>query len=193
MMRRPFLPFCKKVLRRSRPRLYPNLKIQRPCNRDGKSRAHVSRCLLNKSWTTILHAFSLGQEFHPLGYRSPQLEMPNHSRNLGPSQLPSGTPNPQTRQSLGLGWTNGHQCEVQFDRVDFVAGKNRVPCPATGKIALVTFLFISKPFLAFIICPTTVVWLGGIREDFRHHPALGVILYPAPLILPQFALYTKDC
>jgi hypothetical protein len=41
--------------------------------------------------------------------------------------------------------------------MDFVAGKNRVPWPATGKIALVTLCFIFSKYFSTMVEPTEIL------------------------------------
>ena len=41
--------------------------------------------------------------------------------------------------------------------MDFVAGKNRVPWPATGKIALVTLCFIFSKYFSTMVEPPEIL------------------------------------
>jgi hypothetical protein len=41
--------------------------------------------------------------------------------------------------------------------MDFVAGKNRVPWPATGKIALVTLCFIFSKYFSTMVEPPKIL------------------------------------
>lgn len=53
---------------------------------------------------------------------------------------------PAARASSMAYWIKGRSTNVMISfGTDFVAGKNRVPSPATGKIAFVTLRFIFAP------------------------------------------------
>ena len=73
---------------------------------------------------------------------------------------------PAARASSIAYWMSGRSTKVMISfGTDFVAGKNRVPMPATGKIALVTFLRILHLNL---LCGFRLLFLSRRRMRLLH-------------------------